>query len=138
MFSPFVVRIRRFNQTLSLLQKHSVVDIVASRAGQCIKIDTLAFKPRVFFFLPAVAAVTGFRLLVLVTDRIRFGMGLVAGGTVDRSLVVHTANKSDPPCAGVFIRMTGQADVDLVFPWRNVLTASKRGQRRETSTAMRP
>ena len=138
MFSPFVVRIRRFNQTISLFQKRSVVDIVASRAGQCIKIDTLAFKPRVFFFLLAMAAVTGFRLLVLVADRIRFGMGHMASGAVDRSLVVHTANKSDPPCTCVFVRMTGQADVDLFFPWRNVLTTSERGQRRETATAMRP
>ena len=84
------------------------------------------------------AAVTGIRLLVLVASRIRFGMGLVAGGAVDRSRVVHTANKSDPPHAGVFIRMTGQAGVDLVFPGRNVLAASERGQRRETATAMRP
>ena len=114
------------------------MDIVASRAGQCIKIDTLAFKPRVFFFLLAMAAVTGFRLLILVADRIRFGMGLVAGGAVDRSLVVHTANKSDPPHAVVFIRMTGQTGVELVFPGRNVFTASERGQRRETATAMRP
>ena len=116
MFSPFVVRIRRFNQTISLFQKRSVVDIVASRAGQCIKIDTFAFKPRVFFFLLAMAAVTGFRLLVLVADRIRFGMGHMASGAVDRSLVVHTADKSDPPCTCVFIRMAGQAGVDLVFP----------------------
>ena len=114
------------------------MDIMASRAGQCIKIDTLAFKPRVFFFLLAMAAVTGFRLLVLVADRIRFGMDHMASGAVDRSLVVHTANKSDPRCACVFIRMTGQTDVELVFPWRNVLTASERGQRRETATTMRP
>ena len=114
------------------------MDIVAGRAGKRLKIDTLAFEARMFFPLLAMAAVTGFRLLVLVADRIRFGMGHMAGGAVDRSLVVHTANKSDPRCAGVFVRMTGQTDVDLVFPWRNVLTASERGQRRETATTMRP
>ena len=92
------------------------MDVVAGRAGQRVKIDTLAFEPRVFFFLLAMAAVTGFRLLVLVADRIGLGMGLVASGAVDRSLVVHTADKADPSGACFLIRMTGQAGMYLFFP----------------------
>ncbi len=116
MFSPFLIRILWFNYPISLFQQSSVVDIVAGRAGQRIKIDALAFKPRVFLFLLAMAAVTGFLLLLLVADRIGLGMSLVAGGAIDRSLVVHAANKADSFGTGVFIRMTGQADVDLFFP----------------------
>jgi hypothetical protein len=92
----------------------------------------------VFFFLLAMAAKTGFRLLILVSDWISFDMELVAGGTVDSLLVVHAANKADPPGACVFIRMTDQAGVDLFFPGRDSLTASKRGQRRKTAATMRP
>jgi hypothetical protein len=138
MFSPFVVRIRSFNYRLSLIQKNGIVDIVASRAGQCIKINTLAFKPGVFLFLLAVAAVTGGRLLILVSERVGFDMDLVACGAIDRSFIVHTANKANPFGACVCIRMTGQAGMDLFFPGRDVLTASERGQRRETAAAMRP
>ena len=111
---------------------------MAGRAGQRIKIDTLAFEPRVFSYFLAMATRTGGRLLILVSDRISLGMEFMAGGAVDPSLVVHAAYKADPLGACVFARMTGQAGVDLFFPGRDILTASERGQRRKTAAAMRP
>jgi hypothetical protein len=121
-----------------LFQENSQVDIVTGGAGQRIKIDAFAFETRVFVLLPAMAAVTGCRLLLPVAEEIGFDMDLVAGGAVDRAPVVHAAKERDLLRARGFMRMTAQAGVELIFPWCNIRTASEGGQRREPAAAMGP
>ena len=89
---------------------------MAGGAAQRIKINTLFLKSRMFPDIPAVTSATGFGLGFFIVHHIGFSMQSVTPRTIDGGPVMCAAYKHGSFLTHAFIRMTGQAGMQLLFP----------------------
>ena len=112
------------------------MDIMTCPTSQTLKIDALVLKTRVLRDLLPVAAITGGGLLFPVVNGVRLDMTHMAGGTVDGSFVVWTAQELDFAGAANRLLMASQAGIDLLFSGRNFGTSAKSRQRWKATPAV--
>jgi hypothetical protein len=92
------------------------VHIVTGPAGQRVKINALTFEAGVLVNLPAVTTAAGQPLLFIVAHWITRDMHGVAGGAINRALIVRAAGKPDHVGPRSLFGVASHADAELLVP----------------------